>query len=172
MRTLIIKMCCLLVGLSVSGVYAEDITRAVAVIHPTKGNEAKGVVTFTVVTGGIRVVADLDGLTPGDHGFHVHQYGDCSAPDGASAGDHFNPTNKKHGCPNSVEHHVGDMGNIRADQSGHAHYDAVNTDFKFDGASNIIGRSVIVHAGPDDCVSQPSGNSGAKVGCGVIGIAK
>ena len=150
----------------------ETVTKAVALISPLQGNSVKGKVTFTAVNGGTQIVADLEGLAPGDHGFHVHQYGDCSAPDGSSVGDHFNPTHKKHGCPNSPEHHVGDMGNIKADQNGRAHYDAINQDIRLDGMNSIIGRSVIVHAGPDDCTSQPAGNSGAKIGCGVIGISK
>lgn len=159
--------------ISMSKAFAQEtITKAVAVIYPTKGNESSGKVTFTVVNDGVRVVADIDGLKPGEHGFHIHEYGDCSSLDAASAGGHFNPTNTKHGCPESPEHHVGDMGNIAADEKGHAHYDQVNKDIKFEGNSNIIGRSVIIHSGRDDCVSQPTGDSGARVGCGVIGISK
>lgn len=149
----------------------ETVTKAIAVVHPTKGNTVNGIVTFTVVNDGVRIVADLDGLKPGDHGFHVHRFGDCSAPDASSTDDHFNPTRTKHGCPNSPEHHVGDMGNITADQQGHAHYDQVNKDIKLEGRNSVIGRAVVVHADKDDCVSQPTGNAGAKIGCGVIGIA-
>ena len=104
----------------------ENIAKAVAVVHPTKGNTVNGVVTFTVVKDGVRIVADIDGLKPGQHGFHIHEFGDCSAPDATSAGGHFNPTNKKHGCPGSPEHHVGDLGNIDADNTGHAHLEVTN----------------------------------------------
>lgn len=155
------------------GIFAEDkIEKAVAVIHPTKGHSATGEVTFTVEKGGIRVVADIEGLKPGKHGFHIHEYGDCSAPDAASAGGHFNPTNKKHGCPDSPEHHVGDLGNIVADNRGKGHLDILNKEIKFEGKNNIIGRAIIVHADPDDCTSQPAGNAGSRIGCGVIGISK
>lgn len=149
----------------------ETATKAVAVIHPTKGNTVNGIVTFTSVNGEVRIVAEIDGLKPGEHGFHIHEFGDCSAANASSAGEHFNPTHKKHGCPNSPEHHVGDMGNIIADEKGHGKYDLINKDIKFEGSNSIIGRSVIVHEGQDDCTTQPTGNSGARLGCGVIGLA-
>ncbi len=161
-----------LTAFSSSAFAQEIITKAVAVIHPTKGNTANGIVTFTAVNGGVRIVADINGLKPGEHGFHIHEFGDCSASNASSAGEHFNPTHKKHGCLNSPEHHVGDLGNIIADEKGHAKYDLINRDIKFEGSNNIIGRSVIVHVDRDDCVTQPTGNSGSRVGCGVIGISK
>lgn len=147
--------------------------RAIAILHPTEGNKVSGTVTFTEVEDGVRVDAAIAGLTPGKHGFHVHQFGDCSAPDASSAGDHFNPTNKPHGEADSLERHIGDMGNVEADASGMAkltyldHHLSLSTDRR-----SIIGRAVIVHAKPDDLKSQPSGNSGDRVACGVIGRAK
>lgn len=150
----------------------EEIKKAVAVIYPTKGNTVSGKVTFTAVGGGVHIVADMEGLKPGDHGFHIHEFGDCSSTNGSSAGDHYNPTNKRHGCPNNPDHHVGDMGNITANEKGKAHYDQINKDIKLGGQTSIIGRSVVIHEGADDCTTQPSGNSGAKIGCGVIGIGK
>ena len=159
--------------LGVATIQAEEtVIKAVAVIHPTKGNTATGKVTFTREGEGVRIIADIDGLTPGEHGFHIHEYGDCSSPDGVSTGGHFNPTNKRHGCPDSVEHHVGDMGNLEANEKGHAHYDLVNKDIKLEGDQGVVGRAVIIHGSRDDCVSQPVGNAGARIGCGVIGIAK
>jgi len=149
----------------------QPVVKAVAVIYPTAGNKVTGVVTFLKVPGGIEVVANLDGLTPGNHGFHVHQYGDCSAPNGDSAGGHFNPEGMPHGAPTSMERHAGDLGNITADKDGKAHYDWTDNLMAFEGRDSIIGRSVIVHANPDDLTSQPAGNSGPKVACGVIGIA-
>jgi superoxide dismutase, Cu-Zn family len=146
------------------------ITKASAILEPTKGYEAKGTVTFTKVDGGIKIVADVEGLTPGKHGFHIHEKGDCTAPDGSSAGGHFNPDGVKHGGPKDAVRHVGDMGNLIAGKDGKAHYEWVDPLMSFSGPHNIIGRGVIVHGGEDDLVSQPSGNAGPRVACGVIEI--
>lgn len=151
---------------------ANSINKAICVLHPTQGNEAQGVVTFTKTDGGIKIVADVEGLSEGKHGFHIHQYGDCSEPDGTSAGGHFNPDNKKHGAPTDVERHVGDLGNLVAGPDGRAHYERVDNVISFSGPHSIIGRGIVVHAGEDDLKSQPTGNAGARVACGVIGIAK
>ena len=148
------------------------ITRAVAVLHPTQGNQAHGVVEFIQTPKGVRVIADVEGLTPGKHGFHIHQFGDCSAADGTSAGGHFNPFNKPHGGPDSPEHHMGDLGNLTADENGKAHLDKVFPFLRLAGPGGIIGRGVIIHSGEDDLKSQPTGNAGKRVACGVIGIAK
>src|ERR1700734_3260246 len=88
-----------IMSLAVLSVQAESVTKAVASLSPTKGNDVSGTVTFTKVDGGVKIVADVTGLTPGSHGFHIHEFGDCSAPDGASAGGHFNPTHMQHGGP-------------------------------------------------------------------------
>lgn len=141
---------------------------AKSVVQPTEGEVVTGIVWFTETKDGVAISADFYGLTPGKHGFHVHEHGDCSAPDGSSAGGHFNPTNKKHGGPDSEERHIGDLGNIEADDRGHAHYERVDSDIKLDGDLSIIGKSIIIHAGEDDLVSQPSGNAGARIGCGPI----
>ena len=101
---------------------ASEPTQASTVVNPTEGNEAQGTVEFTQETGGVRVVANLTGLTEGDHGFHIHEKGDCSAADGTSAGGHFNPEGTAHGAPDAAERHVGDLGNITADASGQATY--------------------------------------------------
>ncbi len=148
------------------------IKKAVAVITPTKGNNVHGIVTFTKTENGIKVVADLEGLTPGAHGFHIHEYGDCSAANGSSAGGHFNPDSVKHAGPLDVPRHVGDMGNITADKNGKAHIELVDNLIAFQGTHNIIGHAVVVHANADDLKSQPSGNAGPRVACGVIGIAE
>ncbi len=129
-------------------------------------------VTFTRTDSGIKIVADVEGLTEGKHGFHVHQYGDCSNPDGTSAGGHFNPENKKHGAPTDTERHVGDLGNLDAGADGRAHYERMDSVITLSGEHSIIGRGIIVHAGEDDLTSQPTGAAGARVACGVIGIAK
>ena len=145
--------------------------RAVAVLHPTEGNSASGVAIFIDVEEGVRVIVDLEGLTPGEHGFHIHEYGDCSAPDGKSAGGHFNPTGIAHGAPEDEEHHIGDLGNITADNQGVAHLNRVYSYLTFSGPESILGRGLILHSGADDFVTQPTGAAGTRVACGVIGIA-
>lgn len=149
-----------------------QINKAVAVLHPTRGSNVTGTVYFSRTPNGVQVTADVMGLSPGKHGFHIHEFGDCTAPDGTSAGGHFNPENRPHAGPEQANRHVGDLGNIEADAGGNAHYVRTDTQLKFDGSDSIIGRGVIVHAGADDLVSQPSGNAGPRVACGVIGIAK
>ncbi len=148
------------------------VSKAICVLYPTKGNDVSGTVTFTQTDKGVRVVAELQGLTKGEHGIHIHECGDCSAADGTSAGGHFNPMNKKHGGPTDMMRHMGDMGNIEADASGKAHLDYVDNTISLSGEYTIIGRSVIVHKNEDDMKTQPTGNAGARVACGVIGIAK
>src|SRR5262245_23254914 len=142
--------------------------RAVAEMAPTQGNTVAGRVEFTAVRDGVRVVADLTGLSAGDHGFHIHEKGDCSAPDGTSAGGHFNPGSKPHGAPGAAEHHAGDLGNIAADAGGKAHLDQIFPFLTLSGADTIVGRGLIVHAAADDLKTQPTGNAGGRQACGVI----
>ena len=143
--------------------------KAVATLAPTVGNRAAGTVTFAPSGDGVRVVATLSGLAPGMHGLHIHDKGDCSAPDAMSAGGHFNPTDKPHGNPAAGEHHAGDMPMLEADASGNARLDVTLGAITLGaGASRVIGRSVIVHRDADDYRTQPAGNSGARVACGVI----
>jgi len=142
---------------------------AEAMLAPTKGNTAAGKVEFVEKGGKVLVTASVTGLPPGPHGFHIHEKGDCSAPDGTSAGGHFNPEGKPHGAPGSAAHHGGDMPMLVADGSGKAaltaEIDVVTID---GGATGIVGRSVIVHKDADDFRTQPTGNSGARLACGVI----
>jgi Cu-Zn family superoxide dismutase len=150
-----------------------DIKEAIAVLHGTRGNEkVHGTVKFTDTGSGVRIVAHVEGLSPsGTHGFHVHEFGDCSAPDGASAGGHFNPTGAQHGAPG--EHsHVGDMGNLKSDASGMAHLELTVPHATITGKNGIIGRAVIVHGKADDLKTQPSGDAGNRIACGVIGAAQ
>jgi Cu-Zn family superoxide dismutase len=149
-----------------------NIEKAICVLHPTKGNNVKGIVTFTKENDGIKVVADIEGLKEGKHGFHIHETGDCSADDGSSAGGHFNPEGVMHGARTDSMRHVGDFGNIDADNKGKAHVEFIDRHISFSGAKNIIGRAVIIHAAADDLTSQPSGDAGKRVACGVIGISK
>ena len=148
----------------------SPVEHAIAVLHPTEGSSVTGTVTFTKVQGGVKVVAEINGLTPGKHGFHIHEYGDISSPDGKSAGGHFNPFNKKHGAPTDTERHVGDLGNVVADESGHAHYEWVDPLIQLSGINSIIGRAIVVHHGEDDLHTQPTGNAGSRIGCGIIKV--
>lgn len=134
-----------------------------------EGRGVSGVVTFHETADGVRVEANVEGLAPGAHGFHIHQRGDCSAPDFSSAGDHFAPDGNPHGPP-GPESHAGDLGNLMADPGGAAAMSLASRDISLDPQSkdSIIGRAVIIHADPDDLVSQPSGNAGARIACGVI----
>ncbi|MCY0989909.1 superoxide dismutase family protein [Nannocystis sp. ILAH1] len=143
---------------------------ALATLEPLAGSGVRGTVQFTRVTANrMRVRAQIQGLTPGLHGFHIHEFGDCSAADGSSAGPHFNPEHKMHGGPEGPEHHLGDLGNIEADAGGRAAI-AMTTDIiTLDtGPRGVLGRSVVVHADPDDLMTEPAGNSGARLACGVI----
>ncbi len=146
---------------------AQEPTKAAAQLEPKSGSKVTGTVMFTKVGDEVQVVADIQNLTPGKHGFHIHEKGDCSAPDAASAGAHFNPTMKHHGGPMTLDHHTGDLGNIVADASGKAHLDWKGK-LSFTGKDSIIGRSVVVHEKEDDLKTDPSGNSGARVACGAI----
>jgi superoxide dismutase, Cu-Zn family len=152
----------------------SKVTMAVAVVYGLGENEnkVKGKVTFTQKEDGVEVVAELTGLSPGEHGFHVHEFGDCSMADGKCAGGHFNPTKQPHAGPDDAKRHVGDLGNIKANEDGKATYKRVDKMIALNGANSVIGRSVIVHAKPDDFKTQdPPGNAGARIGCGTIGIA-
>jgi superoxide dismutase, Cu-Zn family len=148
------------------------VQQAVAVLHPTAGQHCQGIVRFTQEGDSVKVVADLEGLMPGQkHAFHIHQYGDCSSPDAMSAGGHYNPEGHSHGLPDSENRHAGDLGNVQANSEGKAHYEITVKNITLLGPMNpIIGRGVIVHARPDDG-SQPTGNAGGRLACGVIGVA-
>lgn len=152
---------------------AAAITDAIAVLHPTTGNTAHGWVRFTQDGHNVKIVSQIEGLEPNsEHGFHIHEYGDCSAPDATSAGGHYNPGGHQHGAVDAKERHAGDMGKIKADAKGVAHVDVTVDNITINGAeAPILGRGVIVHAKPDD-YSQPVGNAGARIACGVIGVAK
>ena len=146
--------------------------RAVARLEPTQGNNVRGTVKFLDDGGKVRVTAEITGLTPGEHGFHVHETGDCSAPDASSAGGHFNPTKQPHAARDAEARHIGDLGNLTADANGRAHLDYVDPKLTLSGPNAIIGRAVIVHAGRDDLKSQPSGDAGGRVACGTIELER
>ena len=142
---------------------------AQAMLEARSGSTVAGSVTFTPRGDRLRIEARVSGLTPGEHGFHVHESGDCSAPDASSAKGHFNPAAKPHGHHGGSEHHAGDMPNLVADASGNASLVAELGQLTLaEGATGIVGRSVVIHADPDDYKSQPAGNSGKRVACGTI----
>jgi Cu-Zn family superoxide dismutase len=147
-----------------------EISKAICVVHPLGDSKVKGKVTFVKQAEGVEITAELSGLTPGEHGFHIHEWGDCSAADGSSAGSHYNPAGAPHGPPDAAQRHAGDFGNITADAQGNAKYSRVDKGLTLSGPNSIIGRSIILHANRDD-FSQPVGNAGGRVACGVIGIA-
>ena len=142
--------------------------QATAILTPTTGNTTAGSVNFSQQIKGIQINAKLTGLTPGAHGFHIHETGDCSSGDGKSAGGHFNPGSVDHSGPEAPTRHIGDLGNITADDNGNAVYKRLDTVVSLSGTNNIIGKGVIIHAGADDLTSQPTGAAGARVACGVI----
>jgi len=140
-------------------------------LQPTAGSTVSGWITFAPIAGHVHVIAEVRGLTPGRHGFHIHEKGDCSSADGTSAGGHFNPTGAPHGGPDSQERHAGDLGNLEADETGVARYDRIDMVLHLTGEHSILGKAVIVHAGADDFSTQPTGGAGARVACGVIAEA-
>ncbi|HZN68100.1 MAG TPA: superoxide dismutase family protein [Tepidisphaeraceae bacterium] len=147
--------------------------QATATLQPSKApgqDNVAGKVTFTQEGSGLRVKAEVTGLTPnGKHGFHIHEKADLSAPDLMSVGGHFNPGGHKHGGPEGTERHGGDLGNLEADADGKASYDEVIQGLTLnDPKTGVIGKSVIVHEKEDDLKSDPSGNSGARIAGGVI----
>src|ERR1700674_439977 len=146
--------------------YAQSAT---ARLEPTKGNATSGTVTFTQKDDKVAIEAKVSGLTPGGHGFHIHEKGDCSSGDGMSAGGHFNPTGKPHGNPSVPDHHTGDVPMLVADVSGNA---SLSTELGAmtvgGGATRNGGQAVIVHKEPDGYPHQPDGHSGGRVACGLI----
>jgi Cu-Zn family superoxide dismutase len=144
---------------------------AMAMIAPASGSTVQGMIHFNQMGDGqVQVVGDLSGLTPGMHGFHVHEKGDCGN-DAQAAGGHFNPMNAPHASPDSASHHAGDFGNVTADAAGNAHVDfTTHSVMVGSGTTSVVNRAVVVHADPDDLNSQPSGNAGKRVGCGVVSL--
>jgi len=157
-------------GLAACGTSVSlDEPAAVAALKPTAGNNTSGQVRFVQQGGSVLVNARVTGLKPGqEHGFHIHEKGDCSAPDATSAGGHYNPTGQPHG-PQDAAHHAGDLPALKADANGVA-----ETSFRVSGVgigsgeANIVGKGLIVHVSPDDYKTQPTGNSGARLACAVI----
>ncbi|HKQ12591.1 MAG TPA: superoxide dismutase family protein [Steroidobacteraceae bacterium] len=149
----------------------EPAHEAVAQVGPTQGNTVTGALALDSSPQGVRITGAIQGLKPdAEFGFHVHEKGDCSAPDGSSAGGHFNPTQAQHGNPTGAAHHAGDMPNIKSNAEGVAQVDttAAGTSLHGEATTDILGKAIVVHESPDDYTTQPSGNSGKRVACGVI----
>lgn len=149
---------------------SAGVSHACAVMHATAAGNVEGMVHFEQLDKEVRISGRLTGLSPGRHGIHVHMFGDCSAPDAESAGEHFNPGHSDHGGPGQQNRHVGDLGNIEANADGVANFSLIDDRISLEGVNSIVGRSLVVHAKEDDQKSQPSGESGARVSCGVVGI--
>lgn len=147
------------------------LSSARAALAPASGSMVSGTLSLMAMDGGVHVVGDIGGLPPNSsHGFHIHEKGDCSAADASSAGGHFNPTGDAHGRASAPHHHLGDNDNLVADANGVAHVDRHFAGVVLGGgaANDILGKSFIVHANADDYTSQPSGNAGGRIACGVI----
>jgi len=144
---------------------------ATANLQPRSGSTVQGTVTLIQTDQGLQIDAQVENLTPNaEHGFHVHEGTDCDTPDASSAGPHFNPTDKPHGEPASSHSHAGDLPNLTANSDGRATLSTVSSAVSLneEEKNSVIGRTMIVHALPDDHHSQPAGNAGARVACGVI----
>lgn len=150
---------------------APSSVSATAQLAATKGHTASGMLTLTAEGEGVHLTGTLQGLPPNaELGFHIHEKGDCSADDASSAGAHFNPSGAEHGSPLEAPHHAGDMLNAKSDAQGNATVDVQATAVTLGdgGASDVVGKAVVVHEKADDYKSQPAGNSGARIACGVI----
>ncbi|WP_066917969.1 superoxide dismutase family protein [Steroidobacter denitrificans] len=146
---------------------------ASAHLAPTRGHQASGLLTLSQMPTGVHITGLIQNLPPtASFGFHIHEKGDCSAPDASSAGAHFNPGQQPHGDPAGDSHHAGDMLNLRSDDQGIAKIDIIvhSVSLHSGGATDVIGKAIVIHEDPDDYASQPSGNSGARIACGVIDI--
>lgn len=144
--------------------------RVFAKIEPASGSRVHGRAEFTQADGKVTMTVEVSGLTPGEHAIHLHENGDCSAPDASSAGGHWNPTYEAHGKWGTHPFHRGDVGNLDADARGRATFTFTTGLWSLDGdpSRNVVGKAIVIHAKADDFTSQPSGNAGARVACGVI----
>ena len=155
-------------GAAASTTDSKLVERAVAHVTGVGTSGVTGTISFHRIATGLEVHVVLDGLKPGDHGLHVHEKGDCAGMGAMTAGDHFNPGNAPHGSRDSSQRHAGDFGNVTADATGHVDVTFTDTHVALSGDTSILGRGIVVHSEKDDGMSQPSGNSGERVGCGVI----
>jgi superoxide dismutase, Cu-Zn family len=145
------------------------VTVVTATLESRSSSNVTGNARITPGGSGVIVMVDISGATPGDHGVHIHDKGDCSAPDATSAGPHFNPkAAEHHGGLSTPVRHGGDLGNMQVDSNGKGLLVVQVSDLTMD---QVVGRSILVHAGKDDLQSDPAGNSGARVACGTLKAA-
>lgn len=144
--------------------------RATAQLKPTTGNATSGSVSFVQSGNKVLVSGEIRGLKPNaEHGFHVHEKGDCASGDGMSAGGHFNPTGAPHGSHGMGMHHTGDLPSLKADASGVARFNFESGSLAVgSGVTDVVGKGLIVHRDPDDYKTQPTGNAGPRLACAVI----
>lgn len=137
-----------------------------ATIHGKSGSKMTGKVTLSDKGQGVKIFIEVEGAKPGTHGTHIHEYGDCSARDGSSAGDHFNPEGHEHGLPDKEARHLGDLGNVVVGQDGKGTLEIVipGANLKDTDPHSFIGRGLIIHDKKDNG-GQPAGNAGPRVGC-------
>jgi len=170
-------VCLAMLGLrtraAAQGHEASSVKKAEAQLIPTKAGagKVKGIIYFTKESSGMHVHGTIEGLEPGEHGFHVHEFGVWS-PDGMSSGGHFNPTGAAHAGHDSPKRHVGDLGNVKADEHGKATIDLMDDQISFEGPNCVLGRGLVVHEKADDLKTQPTGNAGGRLAVAVIGVAK
>ena len=149
--------------------HAAGGARANATLEARSSAMLSGTASFREQQGGVLIEIEVHHAPPGWHAVHVHEKGDCSAPDASSAGGHFNPLAKNHGSPQAPEHHCGDLGNFWVDEQGEGRHVLLMSELTVaDGPNSVRGRALIVHAGVDDLVTQPTGNAGGRIACGVI----
>ncbi len=177
---LVLSGCGALGGGGDAGLGSDARTASAAIASPGGASTGvSGTVTFTELDEGVYLSYEITGLAPGDHGFHIHEGSSCAAADtdgdgtpepGGAAGGHLNPGDDPHGAPSddSGERHAGDLGNITADADGLAVGGREAPGLSFEGATRLVGRTAMVHSAADDFVSQPGGDAGSRVGCGVI----
>ena len=176
----------LLIGISLALVSCErmkqqpgilstpSVKQAIATIGPASDSSVTGMATFTQNGDQITLTIEIQGATPGIHAVHIHESGDCSSPDGKSAGGHWNPTGVPHGKWGEGEFHLGDLGNVPVGEDGTGSIELTTDLWEIGTGSDVdvIGRGIVVHAGADDFTSQPSGDAGARIGCGAIALAE
>ncbi|HRI52747.1 MAG TPA: superoxide dismutase family protein [Pseudomonadota bacterium] len=144
---------------------------AVTTLEARSNSTVKGQATFTQAGDKVKILVEVSGATPGQHGLHVHENGDCSAPDAKSAGGHFNPGNAEHGAPDKATHHAGDFGNLTVGEDGNGKLELLTDQISVNpGTVSVVGRALVLHEKVDDTATQPTGNSGGRIGCGVINL--
>ena len=177
--TLLLLLVCLSIALVSCDIIQEIVIpsapsqQAIAVIGPASGSNLTGTAIFTQSGDTITLAVEIQNVSPGLHAVHIHAKGDCSSPDGTSAGGHWNPTNVAHGKWGEGEFHLGDIGNITVGEDGTGKIELTTNLWEMGTGSDIdiVGKGIIVHAGADDFTSQPSGAAGARIGCGAIQLA-